>query len=148
VFSGCFLDAWRESARYVGDEDDINPKGGIMGLAAEVVQAEREGWQELSAGRGAQHYRQHLTDDALMAFSFGVLDREQAIESIEAAPPWASFEMSDVRVIEVTTDSAVVVYRVQARRAGEEPYDAMVASVFARQDGVWKLAFHQQTPTS
>jgi hypothetical protein len=117
-----------------------------VGLAAEIVEAEGEGSRELSAGQGGQYYRQHLTDDALMAFSFGVLEREQAIVAMESAQPWASFEMTDVRVVELSADSAVVVYRVQARRAGEDPYDAMIASTFVRR-GVWKLAFHQQTPS-
>jgi hypothetical protein len=39
-----------------------------------------------------------------------------------------------------------VVYRVNAQRAGEEPYAAIVSSTFLRGDGRWLLAFHQQSP--
>ena len=48
----------------------------------------------------------------------------------------------------LTHYSVVVVYRATARRAGDaEPYRAQI-SAFVRQDGAWKLAFHQQTPVS
>ena len=116
--------------------------GGLMSL----IDVEREGWEALSSGRGAAYYREHLTDDALMAFSFGVMTRDAAIEAMESAPPWESYEMKDARVVELTEDSGVVVYAVEARRAGQEPYSAVVSSTFVRRDGEWKLAFHQQTP--
>ena len=111
-----------------------------------LVELEREGWEALSSGRGGEYYREHLADTALMAFSFGVMTRDQAIAAMESAPPWASFEMKDPRVVELTEDSGVVVYAVEARREGQEPYSAVVSSTFVRQDGAWKLAFHQQTP--
>jgi Domain of unknown function (DUF4440) len=81
-----------------------------------------------------------------MAFSFGVLTREQALEAIASAPPWAEFEISGSRVVELTPDSAVVVYAVDAQRPGDLPYSAVVSSTFVGAGGVWKLAFHQQTP--
>ena len=111
-----------------------------------LVDLEREGWEALSSGRGGEYYREHLADNALMAFSFGVMTRDEAIAAMESAPPWASFELKDPRVVELTEDSGVVVYAVEARREGQEPYAAVVSSTFVRHDGAWKLAFHQQTP--
>jgi hypothetical protein len=111
-----------------------------------LVELEREGWEALSSGRGGEYYREHLADNALMAFTFGVMTRDEAIAAMEAAPPWGSFELKDPRVVELTEDSGVVVYAVEARREGQEPYSAVVSSTFVRQDGAWKLAFHQQTP--
>jgi hypothetical protein len=118
-----------------------------MDLEETLIAAEREGWTALTTADGAAHYREHLAAGALMAFPFGVIDRAQAIEAMEAAPPWAEFEMRDPRVVALTDASGVVVYSVVARRAGEEPYRAIVSSTFVREDGAWKLAFHQQTPT-
>lgn len=118
-----------------------------MSVEDELVEAEHEGWTALSSGRGGSHYRDHLTDNALMAFTFGVLSREEAIEAMESAPPWARFEMRDPRVVVLTQDSGVVVYSVVAQREGQEPYSAVVSSTFVREDETWKLAFHQQTPT-
>ena len=111
-----------------------------------LIDVEREGWEALSSGRGGAYYREHLADNALMAFPFGVMTRDEAIAAMESAPPWASFELKDPRVVELTEDSGVVVYAVEARREGQEPYSAVVSSTFVRRDGVWKLAFHQQTP--
>lgn len=118
-----------------------------MSLEDELVEAEREGWTALSRGRGGSYYREHLTDNALMAFAFGVLSRDETIEAMESAAPWSRFEMSDPRVVALTQDSGVVVYSVVAQREGQEPYSAVVSSTFVREDGTWKLAFHQQTPT-
>ena len=82
-----------------------------------------------------------------MAFPFGVLTRADTIAAIESAPPWTTYDIQDPRVIALTPDSGIVVYRVIAQRAGQDPYSAMISSTFVRRDGSWKLAFHQQTPT-
>jgi len=39
-------------------------------------------------------------------------------------------------------------FGVMSREAAieAEPYSAVVSSTFVRQDGAWKVAFHQQTP--
>ena len=42
-------------------------------------------------------------------------------------------------------DAAVVAYEARARR-GDEEYHALFNSTYTRQNGDWKLAFHQQTP--
>ena len=102
-----------------------------MTFGADLVALERQGWAALADGRGGEYYRENLTDGALMAFSFGLMDRQAAIAAMEQAPPWATFELIDPRVIEWT---------------GQEPYSAMISSTFGRRDGRWLLAFHQQTP--
>jgi hypothetical protein len=55
--------------------------------------------------------------------------------------------MKDPRVVALNQDSGVVVYAVVAQREGEDPYSAVISSTFVREDGAWRLAFHQQTPT-
>ena len=117
-----------------------------MDLEETLIEAERAGWSALTTAEGGAYYRDRLAENALMAFPFGVIDREQAIEAMESAPPWAEFEMRDPRVVALTEDSGVVVYSVVARRAGEEPYAAVISSAFVLRDGRWQLAFHQQTP--
>ena len=120
-----------------------------MSSEEELIELEREGWRALSSDRGAAYYRHHLADEALMAFSFGVLTREEALEAIESAPPWESFEINAPRVVRLTDDSAVVVYSVVAQRAGEEPFSGVISSTFARTPaGEWKLAFHHQAPSA
>jgi hypothetical protein len=119
-----------------------------VSLSDELIALEREGWDALVSGEGGAYYREHLTSDALMAFAFGVLTRQESIDAIESAPPWESFEITDPRVVELSEDSGVVVYGVVARRPGQEPYSAVVSSTFVREGGEWRLAFHQQSPPS
>lgn len=114
-------------------------------LEQELIEVERRGWEALRTPRGADYYRENLADDALMAFPFGVLDRQQALEAMERAQPWASFGLSEPRVVELGPDAGVLVYRVTARREGDEPLEAVMSSTYVRRDGVWRLAFHQQS---
>lgn len=115
-------------------------------LDEELIALEREGWAALSGGAGASFYREHLDRDALMALPTGVLNVEAALAAIESSPPWESYEMFNPRVVALTDDSGVLVYGVTARRGGEDPYSALISSVFVRREGEWKLAFHGQTP--
>lgn len=117
-------------------------------LQQTLVALEEQGWQALSRGTGADFYRRNLTADALMVFPFGVLTREQAIETMGAAPPWARFSIEEPLVVGLTPDSALLTYRARAERAGQEPYSAFMTTVFVKQHGAWKTAFHQQSPTS
>ena len=114
-------------------------------LGHELVEVERRGWQALCTDGGADYYRDHLTDDALMAFPFGVFDRQQSLEAMERARPWSDFELQEPRVVALGEDSGVLVYRVTAHREGEEPFAAVLSSTFVRRQGTWKLAFHQQS---
>jgi hypothetical protein len=109
---------------------------------------EREGWEALSSGRGGAYYREHLAANALMAFPFGVMTRQDAIEAMASAPPWSMFEIHDARVVALTADSGVLVYRAVAQRTGDAPYFAVISSTYVRQGGSWKLAFHQQSSAS
>jgi hypothetical protein len=117
-----------------------------MTLAARLVALEHDGWDALVAGEGGRYYREHLTDDALMAFPFGVLTREASIEAMESAPPWERYEIADPQVVALSDDSGVVVYEVVAQRPGEEPYSAVVSTTFVRDGEAWKVALHQQSP--
>jgi Domain of unknown function (DUF4440) len=94
--------------------------------------SEREGWQALASGNGGAYYREHLSANAVMAFPFGILTREDALEAMEAARPWERFEIRDPRVIDFGHDSGVVVYSVVAHRPGVEPYAAVASTTFVR----------------
>jgi Domain of unknown function (DUF4440) len=117
-----------------------------MELLDRLLALEREGWEALVAGNGGAYYRQRLTADAVMAFPFGVLNREETIEAMESAPPWAQFEIDDARAVDLGADGGVLIYRVVAQRPGQDPYSAVISSTFVRDGGDWKLAFHQQSP--
>ena len=116
-------------------------------MTAEIEALERLGWEALSSPDGAGFYADLMADDGLMVFPGLVLDKPATIDAIAGAPPWSTFELEDLRVIDATPDCAVVVYRATAQRAAEPPYRAMMASAYARRGARWRLILHQQTPT-
>ena len=78
------------------------------------------------------------------SFSYDVLMDDQVIASMQGEP-WASFELSDERVLALGDGAALVAYRGRARR-GEVDYTALFNSTYVRVDGDWRMALHQQTP--
>lgn len=114
-------------------------------LAQELIQVEQRGWEALCTGQASAYYHEHLADNALMAFPFGVMDRREALDAMAAADPWSSFHLEAPQVVTLGPDSGVVVYSVTAQREGQEPFSAIVSSTFVRREGEWKLAFHQQS---
>lgn len=94
-------------------------------------------------------YRQTLTQDATMVLPdpTGIVTRDAIIASIQHAPRWNEAGFNDIHVVRPTDDTAVLAYRAVAKREGDPSrYVALASSVYRRQAGEWKLAFHQQTP--
>jgi hypothetical protein len=114
-------------------------------LALELIQVERRGWDALCSDDAVSYYTAQLTDDAIMAFPFGIMQRDEALGAMATAEPWSQYNMENPTVIPLGPDSGVVVYGVTAQRAGQEPFSAVLSSTFVRRDGDWKLAFHQQS---
>lgn len=117
-----------------------------MAVAETLLELERDGWRALSEGRGAAFYDQYLTDDALMALPVvGLLDRAAIVESMAAAPPWASFSIDKPQLAVLDEAGAVLVYRATARRTGEPEYHALMSTTYTKRPEGWRIAFHQQT---
>jgi hypothetical protein len=100
--------------------------------------------RELAAGDGAV-YRRHLREDAVVVVPGQALDLEATVAAMDASPGWDSFEMTEERLVPLGPDAAILSYRFHGRRPDSE-YTALLTSVYADEDGAWKLAFHQQTP--
>jgi len=114
----------------------------------ELLELERAGWRSLCDSTGAEFYRATMTDDAVMVLANGqVMTRDEVVAALAQAPPWASFDLSDVRVVSMGEDAAALVYVGTARRDGDdEPFVGAMSSVYVRRDATWKLALYQQTP--
>lgn len=99
-----------------------------------------------SAEAATAFYKEVLAREVLMLFPGGMVieDRSDVISSM-GGPPWDGFEISDERVLELGDAVAAVIYRATAKR-GEAEYTALFNSTYIREDGMWKLALHQQTP--
>jgi hypothetical protein len=111
----------------------------------ELIELEHEGWRALCTSAGADYYRDRLARDALMAFPFGILGRDDALAAMASAEPWERYALHDVRVLALGDGAAAVVYRADAQRPGAAPFRATISSVYVREDGEWKLALHQQS---
>ncbi|AQQ14909.1 hypothetical protein CGLAU_04675 [Corynebacterium glaucum] len=111
-----------------------------------LLELERMGWDALCESRGGAFYGELMLDDGLMVLVNGfVLTRDAVVESLNGAPAWASYELSDERLVPMGTNAAALVYRAVARRDGEEPFEAIMTSVYHHVDGKPRLAVYQQT---
>lgn len=113
---------------------------------AHLIELEREGWQALSNGSGADFYGAAMADEAMMALPVGLLDRKACIDAMAAAPPWTTHELSDFQVVPLSETSAMVVYSAEAQREGQPPHRALMSTTYVQRDGRWLITFHQQTP--
>ena len=111
-----------------------------------LVDLEQKGWHALSGDNGAEFYDAFLADEAMMALPIGVLDRDTCIEAIAATPPWKTYELSDMHVVVLSEESAMVVYTATAQREGQPEYRAVMSTTYVLSDDEWLIAFHQQTP--
>ncbi|WP_295127103.1 nuclear transport factor 2 family protein [uncultured Leifsonia sp.] len=112
-----------------------------------LVDLERAGWDALCASRGAAFYGELMTPEAVMVLVDGsVLDRDAVVASLDDAPPWDSYELTDTRRLPLGPDTAALVYCGTAEREHEEnPFSARMTSVYTLVDGRPRLALYQQT---
>ena len=99
---------------------------------------------ELAGGDG-ETYRRRLRDEAVVIVPGERLDKEATCAAIDAAGGWDEFSIEGATAVPLGADSALLTYRFSGRR-GDFQYAALLSSAYVREDGEWKLAFHQQTP--
>lgn len=117
-----------------------------MTLAQELLTIEEGFW---TAADRVHYFGEHMAGDAVMVFPepTGILDEAAIIETLEDASAWSEVRIEDVDLVHLRETGAVLAYRAEARRDDGDPYSVYAASVYVLQeDGVWRLAFHQQTP--
>ncbi len=117
-------------------------------LLNELLAVEHRGWDSLCTSTGANFYGSLMVTDAVMVLAHGVvMDRETVVASLNDAPPWRTYEISDAQVIRAGIDSAVLVYTGIAYRDGDAPaFTGLMSSVYVRNAEKWGLALYQQTP--
>jgi hypothetical protein len=119
-----------------------------MELQDQLLAIERRLWTN-----DAAIYEHDLIDEALLAFAeTGVITKSVAIHEIrrenQEGRRWEEVLFSDVQLLWLGLEAALLTYRVEARWAHEiSTILALASSTYVRRDGVWKLAFHQQTRT-
>jgi hypothetical protein len=115
-----------------------------VNVEARLLELECRLWQ---AGGNRAAYARELASDAVHVFpSFGIVDRDTALDGVEGARPWARFTIDDARYVPLGDEAAALVYTATAQRDGDAPYTAAITSVYRRDGERWRLVLHQQTP--
>jgi Domain of unknown function (DUF4440) len=124
----------------------------ISELANEVlndlIAIERTLWEN-----NAEIYHERYSPEALLIFAgVGRIDRERAVAAIRKenaeGRAWAEVRFDDVDGRWIKSDAAALIsYMARARWNYESSASqTLCASVYVREGGSWRVAFHQQTP--
>jgi ketosteroid isomerase-like protein len=121
-----------------------------MTVIDELLELEHAGWKSLCERRGDKFYGSLMTDDAVMVLANGmVMDRATVTSALGESPPWARYEITEVRLVEIADDAAALVYTGSGWRDGaDEPFVGAMSSVYRRTADGWKLALYQQSAKS
>jgi hypothetical protein len=117
-------------------------------LEQELLAIEEGFW---TATDRVHFFGEHMAGDAVMVFPepTGIMDEEAIIASLEGSFAWSEVSIEQVQLVHLRDTAAVLASRAAARKDGRDPYSVYAASVYVLQDdGVWRLAFHQQTPVA
>lgn len=116
-------------------------------LENQLLDLERAGWNALCESTGSDFYGTLMLPDAVMVLANGmVMDRDMVVSSLSQAPPWRTYTITDVRVVRIDDDNAILVYTGTAHRDDAPVFRAAMSSAYHRSDGGWRLALYQQTP--
>lgn len=95
---------------------------------------------------GADAYRRHLADAAIIVTPGATLDRDATIAAIERSARWREVERHDERILTLGSGAMLIHYRAEAVREDGTGYAALVSSLYEPAEGRPMLVFHQQTP--
>lgn len=74
------------------------------------------------------------------------MTRDEIANSMDGMPGWDSYEITGATLVPLGPDAAALTYKATASRAGlDEPFTALMSSVYRRIDGEPRLALYQQT---
>lgn len=111
-----------------------------------LLSIEHNGWLSLTDGSAGDFYDSLMADDALMILVNGqILNREQAVISMEQSPPWDKYYITEPQLIPLGEQSAALVYNASALRAGQDTFRAIMTSVYRVDGGRLQMALYQQT---
>ena len=88
-------------------------------MAEQLLDLEEKGWQALSSSDPVSFCETWLAEDPLVVVPGMVLDRATFLQALAHEVPWATHTIEDARTIQLTDQSAALVYRVTAQRDGQ-----------------------------
>jgi uncharacterized protein (TIGR02246 family) len=117
-----------------------------MKLDQELLQIERTLWTN-----DAEIYGRTFLPDAVIIFpEIGRIDPDFALNALHeesaAGQRWAEVDLQDIRVFTVAPDVTLLHYEATARwNYKKNAEKVLCATLYVKQDGAWRVAFHQQT---
>jgi len=73
-----------------------------------LLELERAGWDSLCNQTGSEYYGERMLPNALMVLANGIaMDRDMVVSALSESPPWRTYDIGDVRLIEVDNGNAV-----------------------------------------
>ena len=114
-----------------------------MALDQDLLKLEKGFWTE-----GGDYYREHVDDECLLAFDgmAGVHSNEEIAGMNPGAGNWNGAKLDEKGLLELSDDSVILTYEVNATKKDGSPYHALCSTGYVKRDGEWKMMFHQQTP--
>ena len=117
-------------------------------LLAVLENCERSVWTALTQGN-MRADDEALHTDFLGVYSDGFASKTEHVQQLENGPTIKSFELSDLRLLTLGLDHALLSYRVEFLRKDKTETEAMyVSSVWKRDGAGWLNVFSQDTPTT
>jgi hypothetical protein len=115
----------------------------MIELESSIYELERGFWTE-----GAEFYRAHADDSCLVVFPGMVrlLSNAELAETVTSGPRWQDLEIEPKGMTRPVPGIVVIAYEASAQRGDERRYRAAISSGYVDRGGLWKLAWHQQTP--
>ena len=118
-------------------------------ITEELIELERAGWDSLCDGSGSTFYGSLMAPGGLMILANGqVLSRDEVVASLADAPTWASYEITNARMVTINDESVAIVYLGTGHRSGSDDFVGIMTSVYTRRDDGWQLQLYQQTTVS
>jgi hypothetical protein len=110
-----------------------------------VVALERQFWAEAN---NPEFFQRVFADDGITVMEpMGFVDKKTAVAMSKEGSAWKDVEILDQKTIQITPDSVAVVYHGRGTKEGsKEPYEATIASVYAKRDGDWQLVLTVHQP--
>ena len=111
-------------------------------LEQDLIALERQFWSSKP-----EAYLQNADDGCLVAFPqmAKVMSREE-MAGMAQEGRWSDVTIDKRGLVALTEKVAILTYEASAKGVDGQLYHALVSSAYAKRNGNWKLAFHQQTP--
>src|SRR5690625_7505719 len=75
------------------------------------------------------------------------MDRDAVVASIEQAPTWDSYTITDPTMLRLGSDDVILLYTGTGRRGADPELVPLMSSVYSRIDEAWRLVHYQRALT-